>query len=134
MDISCSEDTGKIYPQQRPESCEERTQRLKQKLKTAFSSLNSFGTNASILVERYKQDRVVVDASKILELFNKSCQHSSCQGASKVVKTDLDGGVLRVSWPCSEAHFGFWTSSRKLCEKNGQDIYVNTLLAAAVLI
>ena len=78
MDISCSEDTGKIYPQQKPESCEERTQRLKQKLKTAFSSLNSSGTNASMLVEHYKQDRVVVDVSKILELFNESCQHSSC--------------------------------------------------------
>ena len=52
-----------------------------------------------------------------------------------MVKTDLDGGVLRVSWACSEGHFGFWTSSRKLCEKNGQDIHVNTLLlAAAVLI
>ena len=135
MDISCSEDNGKIYPQQKPESCEERTQRLKQKLKTAFSSLNACGNNASMLVEHCKQDGVVVDVSTILELFNKSCQHSSCQGASKVVKTDVDGGVLRVSWACSEGYFGFWMSSQKLCEKNGQDIHVNTLLlAAAVLI
>ena len=51
------------------------------------------------------------------------------------VKTDVDGGVLRVSWACSEGHFGFWMFSQKLCEKNSQDIHVNTLLlAAAVLI
>jgi hypothetical protein len=43
----------------------------------------------------------------------------------------MDAGVLKVSWECSEGHFGFWTSFKKL----GQNIYVNTFfLAAAVLI
>jgi hypothetical protein len=65
------------------------------------------------------QDRVIVDVSTILEILNNSCQHSSCQGRSRVVKTDMDAGVLKVSWGCSEGHYGFWTSSGKLCEKNG---------------
>jgi hypothetical protein len=135
MDISYSEDIGMIYTQQKPESFEERTQRLKQKLKTAFNSLHESGNNNSMLAEHFMQDRVIVDVSTVLEIFNNSCQHSSCQGTSRVVKTDMDAGVLKVSWECSEGHFGFLTSSRKLCEKNGQNIYVNTLLlAAAVLI
>jgi hypothetical protein len=37
MDISYSEDSIMIYTQKKPESFEERTQRLKQKLKTAFN-------------------------------------------------------------------------------------------------
>jgi hypothetical protein len=49
MDISYSEDSVMIYTQKKPESFEERTQRLKQKLKTAFNSLHESGNNNSIL-------------------------------------------------------------------------------------
>ena len=47
MDISYSEDSVMIYTQKKPESFEERTQRLKQK--TAFNSLHESGNNNSIL-------------------------------------------------------------------------------------
>jgi hypothetical protein len=77
MDISYSEDSGMIYTQQKPENFEEKTQRLKQKLKTAFNSLHESGNNNSMLAEYFMQDRVIVDVSTILEIFNNSCQHSS---------------------------------------------------------
>ena len=67
----------------------------------------------------------------ILKTFKKSSQESSCNGTSRVTSTTLDGGVLRVLWGCSEGHIGFWTLLKVLCEKNGQNIYVNSLLLSA---
>lgn len=119
MDISFSEDDEIIYTQ-KPETLNERTERIQEELKTVFNALYETGKHSSWYTEHLLQDRVVVDVSMILETFKKSCQQSSCNGTSRVTSTTFDGGVLRVSWGCSEGHVGFWTSSKVLCEKNGK--------------
>lgn len=53
----------------------------------------------------------------------------------KIVNKKLQGGVLLVAFCCAKGHDGVWYSSKILCEKKGQKIFVSsTLLAASTLI
>lgn len=132
MDTSDTEDVGTIYSQQKPETLKERTDRLSNGMKKAFDSIKIDTSKENTLcAEHLNLDRVVVDVLLVLDLFKKSCQHMSCCGTSKVLDHAINGGVLKVSWKCSEGHVGVWTSSKILCQKQGQDIYVNSLLLAA---
>ena len=128
MDISYSEEVESL--EHKAESCQDRNKRLLQEMKTAFTILNNNEKRNSVCNEHYQQDRVIVDVSLLLELFNKSCQ-TSCSGKSKVLNTKMEGGVLIVSWKCSEGHIGSWKSSRVLCCHGGQDIFVTSMLIAA---
>ena len=129
MDISYSEDVES--PEHKAESCQDRNTRLLQEMKSAFNTLNNIEKRNSVCNERYQQDRVIVDVSLLVGIFNKSCQHLSCSGKSKVLNTKMEGGVLRVSWECSEGHIGYWTSSKVLCQHRGQNIFVTSMLIAA---
>lgn len=60
MDISYSEDVGVITNQQKPETCTDRTERLKKELKTAYDALHETGKNDSIVTDHFMQNRVVV--------------------------------------------------------------------------
>ena len=82
MDISTVEEDNLVDVPQKPESLQERNERLIIELKNAFGVLAGLGTNNTMYGEHFKRDRVIVDISYILELFNGGCQHSSCSGTS----------------------------------------------------
>lgn len=134
MYISESEDVGRIEIVEGPETMKERDDRLNNKVKAKFDSLNKIGKDGRLYCEHIQQDRVVVDVNALLHIFEEGCQHASCSGHSKVKTWKLDVGVLRISWECSNGHCGCWASSKVLCEKNGQDIYTTSLLLAAGVI
>ena len=131
MDISTvAEDTLVDVPQ-KPESLEERNERLTKDIKNAFGVLAGLGTNNKMYNEHFKRERVIVDVPYILEIFNNGCQHSSCSGKSKVQHLKKKGGVLKIWWNCSNGHFGCWVSSKELCAKHGRSVYTNSLLIAS---
>ena len=39
-----------------------------------------------------------------------------------------------MCWKCTNGHQGCWTSSKLLCQKEGQNIYTNSILLAAAVI
>ena len=128
MDISDSDVEGLEHTAESPQ---QRNERLLQEMKAAFGTLNDIENRNSACNNHYSQDRVIVDVPLILGIFEKGCQNMSCSGQSKVQNTKMAGGVLTVSWKCSEGHVGCWTSSRVLCQHGGNDIFVTSMLIAA---
>ena len=59
-------------------------------------------------VEMANEERVIVEATKVLDLFNGKCQVEKCSGERKVIRHSVDEGVLSVSYRCSEGHAGVW--------------------------
>ncbi|CAB4027301.1 Hypothetical predicted protein [Paramuricea clavata] len=131
MDISNVEDPPTSNGPIKPNSLEERNERLAQEMKNAFSVLERLGNNSDLFGKHFKRDHVIVDVPLLLETFNNGCQHLSCPGASIIQNTNWNGGVLTFSWECSKGHLGYWRSSNVLCQKNGRDVYTNSLLMAA---
>ena len=81
------------------------------------------------------EERVIVETTKVLDLFNGKCQVKKCSGERKVIRHSVDGGVLSVSYRCSLGHAGVWHSSSVLTEKSGQNMFVTSaLLSSAVLL
>ena len=135
MDISYTEtQCNNIEVQYEPETMKDWTNRLKTTLKNNFDKANSTGKQSTLFADHVQQDRVIVDTSLLLGLFKNNCQQPSCTGQCSVVNCTTDGGVLRVTWRCSNGHFGSWASSKVLCEKNNQKIYTNTITIAAAII
>ena len=59
----------------------------------------------------------------------------TCNEKRKIMNKKLEGGVLSVAYGCEKGHDGVWYSSKILCGKKGQKLFVSsTLLAAATLI
>ena len=57
------------------------------------------------------------------------------QANGEVKSWHITGGVMHITWTCENGHLDQWTSSKVLCEKKGQQVFVNTMLmATAVLI
>ena len=133
MDISELEDI-EIEMQHGPESKQERDKRLNQELKDRFDSLNRVGKESDLHNAHAQQERVIVDITKLLPLFENKCPNESCAEKSKVLNYKLSGGVLQVSWKCPNDHSGYWVSSQVLCQKNGQDIFSTSLLLALGLV
>ena len=100
-------------------------------MKEAFSVLERFGNDSDMFDKHFLKNRVIVDVSLLLKTFNSGCTRLSCPGTSKVLNSKMLGGVLTVFWECSEGHLGCWRSSNVLCQKNGYDVYTNSLLMAA---
>ena len=63
-------------------------------IKEKFSSVNKAGKESNLYFEHVKQDRVVVDISSLLPLFENGCQHQSCSGNSKVTTAKVEAGVM----------------------------------------
>ena len=120
--------------QHSPESRQERDNRLNQQLKEKLVVLNRVGQEIELFNEHVKLERVVVDVSIVLLLFERKCSNELCSENSKVVNYKLIGGVLQVSWNCPNNHSGYLVSSQVLCQKNGQDIYSTSLLLALGLV
>jgi hypothetical protein len=107
MDISNVEDPPTSDGPTKPESLDQRNERLAQEMKNAFGVLEGLGNNSDLFGKHFKRDRVIVDVPLLLETFNNGCQHLSCPGASKIQNSKLEGGVLTVSWECSKGHLGY---------------------------
>lgn len=137
MEISYSGDCGSIEVVEQiygPETREEWRQRLIVNIQERFKTINNVGKQINECNNPITQDRAVVDVDIILEMFDH-CQMKTCLAKSEVTGWHLRGGVLHVMWGCANGHADCWTSSRVLCEKNGQKVFVNTILmAASVLI
>ena len=93
--------------------------------------LNGIEKRNSVCSEYFNQEHVLVDVSIVMGIFHGGCQLISCPGRSKVKNHKLEGGVLKLSWECSEGHSGCWTSSKILSRQYEQVIYANSMLIAA---
>jgi hypothetical protein len=133
MDI-CEIDDVHIEVQHGPESKQERDNRLTQQLKGKIEMLSRVGQESELFHEHAKLERVVVDVSTILTLFERRCPNESRAEKSRVVNYKLSGGVLQVSWNCPNGHNGYWVSSQVLCQKNGQNIFSTSVLLALGLV
>lgn len=58
----------------------------------------------------------------------------ACSSKSKVTTSKVEAGVMCIYWKCTNGHQGRWTSSKLLCQKEGQNIYTNSILLAAAVI
>jgi hypothetical protein len=134
MEISYGDDCGSIEvvveQQYGPETREEWKTRLQSKLKEKFEAMN---VQSDEHKKYFSQDRVVVDVDIILNMF-QNCQIKTCMAKGEVKGWHIKGGVLHVMWTCENGHADDWTSSKVLCEKRGQKVFVNTLLMAASIL
>ena len=96
--------------------------------------LNQIGHESELFQKHAKLERVIVDVTTILSLFNRKCPHASCDTKSKVINHTLSGGVLKVPWNCPNGHGGYWVPSKVLCQKSGQDIFSTSVLLALGLL
>ena len=136
MEITYTDDCGSIEVllQYGPETREEWRERLTAALKEKFNQINTVDKQSDEHEKYFNQDRVVVDVDIILNMF-QVCQLKTCLANSEVKSWHIAGGVLHITWTCANGHSDQWTSSKVLCKKKGQNVFVNTLLmAAAVLI
>ena len=133
MDISEEEDTN-IEVQHGPETKQDRDNRMSNELKSKFDTLNRAGQESELYSEHSQQQRVIIDVSALLPLFENKCPHESCTESSKVASYKLSGGVLQVSWSCPNGHGGYWVLSKVLCQKKGQNIFSTSLLLALGLV
>ena len=100
-------------------------------MKEAFAVLDGLGDHGDMFHEHFKRERVIVDVPLLQKAFNSGCTFLSCPVTSKVLHSKMSGGVLTVSWECSEGHLGCWRSSNVVCQKNRQDVFTNSMLMAA---
>lgn len=133
MDISETEEFN-TEVQHGPVSKQDRDKILKQEIRKKFEMLNQIGQESELFQKHAKLERVIVDVSTILPLFDRKCPHVSCDKTSKVINYKLSGGVLKVSWNCPNGHGGYWVSSQVLCLKSGQDIFSTSVLLALGLL
>ena len=112
-----------------PETREKWKEQLTKSLKVKFGNLNSLHENCDLYKDYINKEKVIADIDTIMELF-QICTTESCGCKCMLNSKKLEGCVLKVSWACSNGHTGFWTSSKLLCQKRGQNVYVNTILLA----
>ena len=127
MDISQLENI-ELEVQYGPESKQERDKCPSQELKKRFESLNCIGNKSDLHTLHALQERVIVDITKLFQLFENKCRNEFCAEKFKVLNYKLHGGVVQVSWKCPNDHYGYWVSAQVLCKKNGQDIFSTSLL------
>ena len=79
--------------------------------------VNGSGKKSKMFVEHGKQKRAIIDVDLILQLFQNNCQIHLCTGQCSVASFEAVGGVLKITWECSNGHSGVWTTSKVLCKK-----------------
>lgn len=118
---------------QRP-NVEDARVRLKEKLSDVFAELMKCDEELAKYVEMANEERVIVEMTKVLDLFKGKCQVVGCSGERKVIRHNMEGGVLSVSYKCSEGHAGVWHSSTVLTEKRGQKVFVTSVLLSSTIL
>ena len=116
-----------------PETRDQCTERLKLTLKAEFDKVNAAGKKSEVFVNHGQQKRAIIDVDLVLHLFQNNCQIHLCTGQCSVASFEAVGGVLKITWECSNGHYGVWSSSKVLCKKKGQDVYSNTMMIAAAI-
>ena len=111
--------------------------RLRKELSEVFAELIKCDDELAKHVQLANEERVIVETTKVLDLFSGKCQVEKCFDERKVIRhtCSVDGGVLSVSYRCSVGHTGVWHSSSVLTEKRCQKVFVTSvLLSSAVLL
>ena len=109
--------------------------KLKEKLSEVFEELVNYDDELANYVGMANKERVIVEMNKVLDLLQGKCQGEGCSGERKVIRRNVEGGVLSVVYGCSKGHTGVWHSSSVLTEKRGQKVFLTTvLLSAAILL
>ena len=85
-------------------------------------------------LSHFHKERIISEVQEILNLFERNCQIKGCVGQCSVVNKKSEGGILIVSWNCTEGHNGMWQSSSVLGVKRGQKVYAATVLLAASIV
>ena len=78
--------------------------RLRKELSEVFAELIKCDDELAKYVQMANEERVIVETTKVLDLFNGKCQVEKCSGERKVIRHSVDGGVLSVSYRCSVGH------------------------------
>ena len=80
----CNSDDDNADKEQKQETCTERNERLLKEIKSMQDVLNGIERRNSVCSEFFNQERVLVDVSIVMDIFNGGCQLISCPGRSKV--------------------------------------------------
>ncbi|XP_067017883.1 uncharacterized protein [Acropora muricata] len=123
------------HPEFGPMTFDQYKNDMKERVSCGIQGLILPGQDMQKYLDFFNADRVIVEVDKIFQLFEGQCVEIGCTGQRKVVDRKVEGGVLLVTYTCSQGHNAVWSSSSVLCEKRGQKIYVSTvLLASSVLV
>lgn len=116
-------------------SVEDESDKLRKKLTALFDELSKCDEEMERYAKMMQEERVLVETNKILELVEGKCEREGCTAERKVVRYSLEGGVMSVTYRCTEGHGGVWHSSSVLTTKRGQNVFVTSvLLSSSVLL
>ena len=107
---------------------------LQKKVEDVMKEVCNMDSDLGEFLSHFCKERIISEVQEILNLFERNCQIKGCVGQCSVVNTKSEGGVLIVSWKCSEGHNGMWESLAVLGVKRGQKVYAATVLLAASII
>lgn len=119
---------------QQPQQISDDTETLKRNIKNVVQDICKADSDLNDFVSHYNSKRIITEVNQITKLFEKNCQEEGCTEHCSVVNTKSEGGVLVISWKCSQGHCGVWESSSILTVKRGQKVYALTVLLAASVI
>ena len=76
--------------------------RLRKQLSEVFAELIKCDDELAKYVQMANEERVIVETTKVLDLFNGKCQVEKCSGERKVIRHSVDGGCSQfptdVQW------------------------------------
>ncbi|XP_020624359.1 uncharacterized protein LOC110061841 [Orbicella faveolata] len=107
---------------------------LQKKVEDVMKEVCNIDSDLDEFLSHFHKERIISELQEILNLFERNCQSKGCVGQCSVVNTKSEGGVLIVSWKCTEGHNGMWESSVVLGVKRGQKVYAATVLLAASIV
>ena len=87
---------------------------LQKKVEDVMKEVCNMDSDLDEFLSHFHKERIISEVQAILNLFERNCQINGCVGQCSVVNTKSEGGVLIVSWKCTEGHNGMWESSAVL--------------------
>ena len=77
--------------------------------------------------------RFVCSVHKLLELFDKKCQHPNCNNLYQVT-TETNGCCLVLRGKCSAGHTFLWESSDALTNQNNSRMFLDNLQLSSAIV
>ena len=107
---------------------------LQKKVEDVMKEVCNMDSDLGEFLSHFCKERIISEVQENLNLFERNCQIKGCVGQCSVVNKKSEGGILIVSWNCTEGHNGMWQSSSVLGVKRGQKVYAATILLAASIV